>query len=393
MKDISRHPDFPVSEKIYRRLLRAYPKAHRAEYGPAMVQLFRDQCRDVWGESRNWGLLKLWLRILPDLVSTSILERLAALNERKTMTDKFANLFSFRATPTKAFFRFFALVFILVFGMSVIITFILPESYASTARIQVEKDSVATPGFTSENDPYSLQKTFEIIQSQVVLDPVIEKLKLNEKWGKKYNNGVVLKTADTLQLLQQRLALEPVRNTELINVTAYSEDRNEAAQIANAIAKSYQAYRDKLQADLAMKRIEPLRNQYQQEGERIQQAQTNLESLRQQFKIASDATVSQSPREKPYWDKKRDLENMIEFHKLLQAKIASETVDASLPKSSPVTFIDKAKPGMRPARPNKPLNIIVGTIAGIFLASMAGTIAAFAAFFIKNRMHKTSTAI
>jgi hypothetical protein len=47
MKKIPQHPDFPVSEKIYRRLLRAYPKAHRAEYGPAMAQLFRDQCRDA----------------------------------------------------------------------------------------------------------------------------------------------------------------------------------------------------------------------------------------------------------------------------------------------------------------------------------------------------------
>jgi hypothetical protein len=55
-----------VSQKIFERLLLAYPKAHRAEYGPAMAQLFRDQCRDAWNESQRWGVMKLWLRVLPD---------------------------------------------------------------------------------------------------------------------------------------------------------------------------------------------------------------------------------------------------------------------------------------------------------------------------------------
>src|ERR1035441_9123540 len=36
------------SQNIFERLLVAYPKAHRVEYGAAMSQLFRDQCRDAW---------------------------------------------------------------------------------------------------------------------------------------------------------------------------------------------------------------------------------------------------------------------------------------------------------------------------------------------------------
>jgi capsular polysaccharide biosynthesis protein len=392
MKKIPQHPDFPVSEKIYRRLLRAYPKAHRAEYGPAMAQLFRDQCRDAWNESHNWGVMKLWMRVLPDLASTSILERLAAMKGKKSMNDKLANLFGFRTVPAMIFFRVFVAVFLLVLVTSVVITFIMPEGYASTARIKVEQDAAATPSVSAGYDPYFLQKTFEIIQSPVVLDPVIEKLKLNEKWGKKYNNGVALKTADTLQILQQRLALQPVRNTELINVTVYSEDRNEAAQIANAVAESYQQYRLKLQMDLAMKKIEPLRNQFQQEENQIQQAQTDLETLRQQFNIASDATVSQSPQEKPYWEKKREVENMIEFHKLLQRKITAETIDASLPKMLTVTFIDKAKPGQAPVRPNKPLNIAFGAGLGILLALVIGGISALASFLIRKRACKIPSA-
>jgi uncharacterized protein involved in exopolysaccharide biosynthesis len=336
--------------------------------------------------------MKLWMRVLPDLASTSILERLAAMKGKKSMNDKLANLFGFRTVPAMIFFRVFVAVFLLVLVTSVVITFIMPEGYASTARIKVEQDTAAMPSVSAGYDPYFLQKTFEIIQSPVVLDPVIEKLKLNEKWGKKYNNGVALKTADTLQILQQRLALQPVRNTELINVTVYSEDRNEAAQIANAVAESYQQYRLKLQMDLAMKKIEPLRNQFQQEENQIQQAQTDLETLRQQFNIASDATVSQSPQEKPYWEKKREVGNMIEFHKLLQRKINAETIDASLPKMLTVTFIDKAKPGQAPVRPNKPLNIAFGAGLGILLALVIGGISALASFLIRKRACKIPSA-
>ena len=52
-----------VSQETYKWLLLAYPKVHRAEYGPAMAQLFRDQCRGAWSESRGWGMTKLWLRV------------------------------------------------------------------------------------------------------------------------------------------------------------------------------------------------------------------------------------------------------------------------------------------------------------------------------------------
>ncbi|HTI98877.1 MAG TPA: hypothetical protein VL527_08315, partial [Dongiaceae bacterium] len=59
------------SAGIYARLLRCYPLSHQAEYGPVMLQLFRDQCRDAWCESPRWGLLRLWLRVLPDLLKSS----------------------------------------------------------------------------------------------------------------------------------------------------------------------------------------------------------------------------------------------------------------------------------------------------------------------------------
>lgn len=228
------------SRKIYGWLLRAYPPAHRAEYGPAMAQLFRDQCRDAWGESHGWGVAKLWLRVLPDLVKTSIIERLAAINERKSMSDKLTALIQ----PRKVFLKVFAAVFLLVLGYSIAVSFLLPETYESTARIKVENDPPGT-GY----DPYFIQTQFEIMQSQAVLDPVIDKLNLNVNWGKKYFAGETLKPDESLKILRSRLMLLPVRNTKLISISVFGDDKNEAAQIANAIADAYRDYRTKSQPE------------------------------------------------------------------------------------------------------------------------------------------------
>jgi capsular polysaccharide biosynthesis protein len=236
-----------ISQKIYERLLRAYPPAHREEYGPAMAQLFRDQCRDAWSEARGWGMTKLWLRVLPDLVSTSVREQLAALKERKTMNGKLASLTHDRTTPSSIFIRVAVAVFLITTIAATLITFILPESYASTCRIRVENDALNLPAKANSPstayDPYFIQTEFEIIQSQLVLSNVIASVNLNVQWGKKYFRGETLKTTETMEILRGRMALAPVRNTKLIAITVYSDDRNEAAVIANAVADSYRNYR------------------------------------------------------------------------------------------------------------------------------------------------------
>jgi hypothetical protein len=84
-----------LSERIYRRLLRAYPKSHRREYGELMIQLFRDQCQDAWRQRGMRGVLGHWLRALADLGRNSVIEQLAE-NERNNMK----NFFRLDNSPT-----------------------------------------------------------------------------------------------------------------------------------------------------------------------------------------------------------------------------------------------------------------------------------------------------
>jgi hypothetical protein len=122
------------SQWWYQRLLAVYPSAHRAEYGPAMVQLFRDQCRDAWREAGRRGLLLLWLRTLPDLLKTSFIEHLANLKGKKSMANKILTDAQSSSAPRSAFIIVFITVFGLLLFTSVIVTMILPEQFASTAR-------------------------------------------------------------------------------------------------------------------------------------------------------------------------------------------------------------------------------------------------------------------
>jgi len=62
--------------RIYTALLWLYPRAHRQDYGPLMVQLFQDQCKEAYTHQHIWGLLQVWLRTLRDLVTTAIQEHL-----------------------------------------------------------------------------------------------------------------------------------------------------------------------------------------------------------------------------------------------------------------------------------------------------------------------------
>jgi succinoglycan biosynthesis transport protein ExoP len=191
-------------------------------------------------------------------------------------------------------------VFLLIAITATVVTFILPEKYASTARIQVNPDIavITTMGGTPSTagyDAYFIQTEFEIMQSEQVLGRVINNLNLNQEWGTKYNGGAALKTDETMQILKQNMSLSPERNTKLIDITYYSEDKNDTAKLANAIAEAYQDYRLAVANTNASGGIAAMEKQYQDDEQQIKDAQTNVDNLRKELGITDSDPNSLAP--------------------------------------------------------------------------------------------------
>ena len=402
-------------------------------------------------------------------------------------------------------------VFLITAIIATAVTLILPESYASTARIKVENEGGIVSGMGNSPaatsfgyDPYFIQTTFEIMQSQLVLSNVIATMNLNVEWGKKYNNGETLKTTETMEILKQRMGLVPVRNTKLISITVYSDDKKEAADLANSIAEAYRTYRIQTSQQQATTGLEVYQTQYLEESNRIEMLQANVDNLRRNLDINNGTasspepeltveqlrsyqaqkleseraynelltqlqnfqTIQQTNRDKlrdvlpmeanaelssqlaqyheaqrkiaalkidygvtnfavtrvqtlidtldgqindsvagimtslqtqvnskkasldslvqqvaeakqkdhdnatknqPYYDEKRKLDQLYDSHRLLNAKIVIDTIDAQIPKTSMVQVIDRAEPGKAPVKPNKTLNITLGLIFGLIM--------------------------
>ena len=190
-------------------------------------------------------------------------------------------------------------VFLLVVITSTLVTFILPESYSSIARIKVERDqSDISPLFAGQQamgtyDPYFIQTEFEVIQSEVVLYKVIDALNLNEVWGKRYNGGQKFTSSETMGVLKKQIDLRPVRNTSLIEIRVFSENADEASRIANKIAETYLAYRLETHRKFGTEGIKSLEDRFKEYEDKVRAAQTNVEDLRFKLKVP-DAVVSEN---------------------------------------------------------------------------------------------------
>ena len=94
-------------------------------------------------------------------------------------------------------------------------------------------------------------------------------------------------------------------------------------------------------------------------------AKAELDGLVESVETARELDQEKLTKSRPYYDKKRELDDMIDFQRLLTRKINLEKIDLALPKSSQVQIVEHAVPGVKPVRPNKPLNVILGVVIGL----------------------------
>ncbi|MBI2946398.1 MAG: polysaccharide biosynthesis tyrosine autokinase [Verrucomicrobia bacterium] len=399
-------------------------------------------------------------------------------------------------------------VFLLVVLTTTAVTFILPESFSSTVRIEVNKDTTDIAplllGVPTQNtfDPYFIQTEFEKIKSKTVLYQVITNLALTNVFSKRLNTEGTLKASEVYPFLLRQIDVRQSRNTSLIEIRVYDEDKLLASTIANEIADVYRQTREERSGRASSESIKTLRTQLDLQKEALMEAQkamdekriklgvadidaggglltvepetvrmierdriaaksmfaqfdtlfkklralpkqelrratptaspdpqlsellsnlakteieyaavvnelgpghsrivslstmmTNLNEqidarcegvlkgletqaevqaariavLDQAEKDARQKDATQMEKYRPYFQAKRDVETQQRIYETIKLRILQETVDAALPKKSIVQVIDRAEAGVRPVRPNIPLNISLGVIVGLLM--------------------------
>jgi uncharacterized protein involved in exopolysaccharide biosynthesis len=299
-----------ASERIYSGLVSCYPSQFRAEFGKSMRQVFRDQCLDAIRRNGTLGLIALWLRVLPDFVWTCPKEHVMAL----------PTLARFVWAEIRPLWRVPALLAGMWLLLIVMVTLLQRQYYASTAIIEVKRKP-APGGAAAEFDPYFLQSEFEKLASKTVLYPVIEKLDLQSSYGGSLKLPAPLSIEATYRLLRNDLSVAQYRNTELIKVTVFNEDKTLAMRAANEIVTMY-------------------------------------------WGLSLEALARNQPNESQF----QSAESVGNRH---QPKATQKVADVEIPHRI-VTIINSAEEGLRPTRPNRYLNIVLGgvtamAIGGIFL--------------------------
>src|SRR5207249_3754668 len=86
---------------------------------------------------------------------------------------------------------------------------------------------------------------------------------------------------------------------------------------------------------------------------RVAALKASFEALENEVHSAKTNDIFKAHESQPYYDAKRQLEQLQRFGQILNMKIAAEKIDVSLPKSAMVEIIEQAQPGLHPVRPNK----------------------------------------
>jgi len=175
--------------------------------------------------------------------------------------------------------------------------------YQAVALVKIERDIPAqlisneSKGFfLGTYDPYFLQTEFEVIQSDLVLCRAIDDLHL--KRAKSDGAAQSLSVFDVVKALRARLELRPVRNTSLIEIRVVSDQPDEAARLANAVAGAYKNYRLEQRTQASRGGIETLEERFKKQEKEIEEAQRKVSDLRERLQIP-DAEVNAAGPEWP----------------------------------------------------------------------------------------------
>ena len=180
------------------------------------------------------------------------------------------------------------LTFLLVVITAGITTYFLPRQYQSNVIIEVEQNDqkirIFREGYEGGMglDPRFATTQFQIIQRKEMLYPVIDNLKLVERWSEPFG---VRTREEAYFKLRSMIDVREVRNTNLLQISVESTDPQEASDLANSIANEYQRKRIDEQQKLLNRSLATLEDEVQKQREKVEQTNAEMARIRTELGI------------------------------------------------------------------------------------------------------------
>ncbi len=179
------------------------------------------------------------------------------------------------------------LAFLLVVITTAVVTYFQPREYKSSVFIEV-KSMAENPrifgndGLMPYHDPQLAPTVYQVLQRTGILYPVIDELKLQDKWAR---NGYRPTREQAYQILRGKLDLDEVRNTDLLQISVYDADPQQAADIANKIVAVYQEKRVQEERELLNRAVETMNEEVAKEDRRVEEAAKEVARIRDEEHI------------------------------------------------------------------------------------------------------------
>ena len=172
-------------------------------------------------------------------------------------------------------------------------TLMMPKKYTATTQLEVREDAMDVDPFYDRQasrigyNPFFLMTQEKIMKSRPVLTEVIRNLNLQKIWGAELNEDKSPVPPElALEILARSMRVEQDRDTTLMNISITSEDAKRAAEIANEIANVYRDRRLNAKRREIQRAIDAMSNEVRKQQERVEEAETELERIRQERGIS-----------------------------------------------------------------------------------------------------------
>jgi len=180
------------------------------------------------------------------------------------------------------------LAFLLVLVTAAVITYFQPREYQSFVFIEV-RSTAENPRIFGQgdpnlpiHDPQLAPTVYQVIQRTGILYPVIEQLKLQEKWGR---DGRRPSREAAYQILRNKLDVDEVRNTDLLQISVFDPNPQLAADIANKIVSVYQDRRVEEEKEILNRAVTVMNEEVGKQQNRVEDAATEMARIRDEEHI------------------------------------------------------------------------------------------------------------